>query len=109
MKDRKEEVKIALLIEHKSAPYKYTPIQIGGYIFSGLLRQIANEGRQEGRREGRQEGRMEGRQEGRMERAEKVVRNLIKSSDFSDEQIANIAEVPAEYVARMRKAMAAGR
>ena len=58
---------------------------------------------------GKKIGRREGRQEGRMERAEKVVRNLIKSSDFSDEQIANIAEVPAEYVARMRKAMAAGR
>jgi len=35
------EVKISLLIEHKSYIDKYTPIQIGSYIFSGLLKQIA--------------------------------------------------------------------
>lgn len=36
------EVKISLLIEHKSYVDKYTPIQIGSYIFSGLLKQIAD-------------------------------------------------------------------
>lgn len=36
------EVKISLLIEHKSYIDKYTPIQIGSYIFSGLLKQIAD-------------------------------------------------------------------
>jgi hypothetical protein len=34
------EVKISLLIEHKSYVDKYAPIQIGSYIFSGLLKQI---------------------------------------------------------------------
>lgn len=41
-KDGKGQVKISLLLEHKSSPYKYTPIQIGSYIFSGLLKQISN-------------------------------------------------------------------
>lgn len=36
------EVKISLLIEHKSYIDKYAPIQIGSYIFSGLLKQISN-------------------------------------------------------------------
>ena len=36
------EVKISLLIEHKSYVDKYTPIQIGSYIFSGLLKQISD-------------------------------------------------------------------
>ena len=35
-------VKISLLIEHKSYIDKYTPIQIGSYIFSGLLKQITD-------------------------------------------------------------------
>ncbi|WP_026632544.1 Rpn family recombination-promoting nuclease/putative transposase [Dyadobacter alkalitolerans] len=39
--DGEEEVKISLLIEHKSYIDKYTAIQIGSYIFSGLLKQIA--------------------------------------------------------------------
>jgi predicted transposase/invertase (TIGR01784 family) len=34
------EAKISLLIEHKSYVDKYMPIQIGSYIFSGLLKQI---------------------------------------------------------------------
>ncbi|MHA4739644.1 Rpn family recombination-promoting nuclease/putative transposase [Dyadobacter sp. MSC1_007] len=34
------QVKISLLIEHKSYVDKYTPIQIGSYVFSGLLKQI---------------------------------------------------------------------
>lgn len=41
-KDSKEHIKICLLIEHKSYPDQYTPIQIGGYIFSGLQKQIEN-------------------------------------------------------------------
>nr|WP_295922264.1 Rpn family recombination-promoting nuclease/putative transposase [uncultured Dyadobacter sp.] len=36
-----EEVKISLLVEHKSYVDKYAPIQIGSYIFSGLLKQIS--------------------------------------------------------------------
>ena len=38
----KGHVKVSLLIEHKSSPDKHTPIQIGSYIFSGLLKQIEN-------------------------------------------------------------------
>ncbi len=41
-RDRKGEVKVSLLIEHKSYIDKYTPIQVGSYIFSGLLKQIGN-------------------------------------------------------------------
>ena len=36
------EIKISLLIEHKSHPDRFTPVQIGGYIFSGLQKQIEN-------------------------------------------------------------------
>ena len=39
---QEKHVKVSLLIEHKSAPDKYTPVQIGSYIFSGLLKQIEN-------------------------------------------------------------------
>jgi len=37
-----EKIKVCLLIEHKSYPDKYTPIQIGGYIFSAWQKQVAN-------------------------------------------------------------------
>lgn len=40
-----KDVRICFLLEHKSNPDKYTPVQIGGYIFSGLSQQIENEGR----------------------------------------------------------------
>ncbi|REA56498.1 hypothetical protein DSL64_26630 [Dyadobacter luteus] len=40
--DKAGEVRIFLLIEHKSYVDKYTPIQIGSYIFSGLLKQISD-------------------------------------------------------------------
>lgn len=39
-------IKISLLIEHKSYVDKYTPIQIGSYIFSGLLKQISSKEKQ---------------------------------------------------------------
>lgn len=42
MVDREEPVKISLLIEHKSYVDKNVPIQIGSYIFSGMLKQIGN-------------------------------------------------------------------
>ncbi|WP_257667210.1 Rpn family recombination-promoting nuclease/putative transposase [Parapedobacter tibetensis] len=38
--DGKGSVNVSLLIEHKSAPDKYTPIQVGGYLFSGYQQQI---------------------------------------------------------------------
>lgn len=43
MKDRKGEVKVSLLIEHKSYADKHVAVQIGSYIFSGLLKQLQNE------------------------------------------------------------------
>ena len=36
LKGGKGSIKVSLLIEHKSHPDKYTPVQIGGYIFSAL-------------------------------------------------------------------------
>ena len=41
-KDGKGGVKVSLLIEHKSYVDKHAPLQIGGYIFSGLLKQVRN-------------------------------------------------------------------
>jgi predicted transposase/invertase (TIGR01784 family) len=35
-------IKVSLLVEHKSYPDKYTPVQIGSYIFSALQKQVAN-------------------------------------------------------------------
>ncbi len=35
-------IKISLLVEHKSYIDKYTPMQVGAYIFSGLLKQVSN-------------------------------------------------------------------
>ncbi len=51
---------------------------------------------------GKKIGREEGRAEEKKKNAEKVVRNLIRVSALSDEQIASVAEVPVEYVTRMR-------
>ncbi len=42
LRNRSESISIALLIEHKSYPDKYTPIQIGSYIFSGYEKQLKN-------------------------------------------------------------------
>jgi len=39
-RDGRGSVHICLLVEHKSAPDKYTPVQIGGYLFSGYGQQI---------------------------------------------------------------------
>lgn len=41
-KGTESKIKIALLVEHKSYPDRYTPVQIGSYIFSGFLKQISN-------------------------------------------------------------------
>jgi predicted transposase/invertase (TIGR01784 family) len=42
LKDKKGTVKVSLLIEHKSHPDKYTPVQVGGYLFSAFQKQIQN-------------------------------------------------------------------
>lgn len=39
-KDHKGDAGISLLLEHKSAPDKYTPLQIGSYLFSGYRQQV---------------------------------------------------------------------
>jgi predicted transposase/invertase (TIGR01784 family) len=44
-KNSTQEIKISLLVEHKSFPDKHTPIQIGSYIFSALQKQVANKER----------------------------------------------------------------
>ena len=38
--DGRGSVAVSLLVEHKSAPDKYTPVQVGGYLFSGYREQI---------------------------------------------------------------------
>ena len=65
------------------------------------------EGLQKGRQEGRREGLREGLQ-GLREQTEKVVRNLVRVSGLADEQIAEVAEVSVDYVARIRKEMKSG-
>lgn len=35
-------MKVSLLVEHKSYLDKHAPLQIGSYIFSGLLKQVRN-------------------------------------------------------------------
>ncbi len=39
-KDGMGKINVSLLVEHKSYPDKYSPVQIGSYIFSGLHKQI---------------------------------------------------------------------
>ncbi len=42
-KGSSKELKISLLLEHKSKPEKFTPVQLGSYLFSGHLKQIAQD------------------------------------------------------------------
>src|SRR5690554_877822 len=41
-KDVEDGVKVSLLIEHKSFVDRHAPLQIGSYIFSGMLKQVRN-------------------------------------------------------------------
>lgn len=45
-KDGKGSLDISLLVEHKSRPDKYTPVQLGGYIFSGYQQQLQHDDKQ---------------------------------------------------------------
>lgn len=45
VKDSEEELKVCLLLEHKSRLEKFTPVQLGSYIFSGFQKQIDQEKR----------------------------------------------------------------
>ena len=42
LKGGKGSIKVSLLIEHKSHPDKYTPVKVGGYLFSAYQKQIRN-------------------------------------------------------------------
>jgi|SRR5690606_15250317 len=44
-KDGKGSVAVCLLVEHKSSQDRYTPVQVGGYLFSGY--QLADQARTE--------------------------------------------------------------
>lgn len=55
----------------------------------------------------RQWDREEGKIEGLEEKAEKAVRNLVKISILTDEQIATALEVSVDYVVRIRKELSA--
>ncbi len=39
-KDSRQELTISLLLEHKSKPEKFTPVQLGSYLFSGFQKQV---------------------------------------------------------------------
>lgn len=41
-RNREKEIKISLLLEYKSYPDKYTPVQLGCYLFSAMQRQLQN-------------------------------------------------------------------
>lgn len=43
IKDTEREARVTLLIEHKSYADKFTPVQVGSYIFSGFQKQLRNE------------------------------------------------------------------
>lgn len=45
-KDRSGDMEISLLLEHKSSPDIYTPVQIGSYLFSGYQHQIKQKRKQ---------------------------------------------------------------
>ena len=49
-----------------------------------------------------------GRREGQQKERDKAVRNLVKQSLLSDQQIASAFEVTVEYVARIRKELESG-
>ena len=42
-------------------------------------------------------------EEAKLEVRETVIRNLLETSEFSDEKIASVAEVPVNVVAAIRK------
>ncbi|TZF86383.1 Rpn family recombination-promoting nuclease/putative transposase (plasmid) [Pedobacter sp. BS3] len=81
------------------------------YSVKETIRQKIEEGRErgraEGRAEGRVEGRVEGREQGRTEGIEKgkaeIVRNLILSNRFTDEEIAAFASVEIDFVRKIHE------
>src|SRR5690606_4344095 len=43
-RDGKGSVEVSLLLEHKSSPDRYTPVQVGGYLFSAYRAQLRQGG-----------------------------------------------------------------
>ncbi|SDH41597.1 hypothetical protein SAMN04487996_13626 [Dyadobacter soli] len=54
-----------------------------------------------------EKGRKKGVEEGKQETTHKSVRNMIKQSSLTNEQIASIMEVSVNYVAEIREDLAA--
>jgi predicted transposase/invertase (TIGR01784 family) len=63
------------------------------------------EGKERGIREGRKKGIEEGREEGREEGKAEVVRNLLFVGKFSNEEVANFANVSEAFVRKVKKDM----
>jgi predicted transposase/invertase (TIGR01784 family) len=63
---------------------------------------------EKGRKEGLREGELKGKIEGQLEKTENAVRNLIKQSLLTDEQIASALEVTVKYVADIRRQIKEG-
>lgn len=51
----------------------------------------------------RKEGKSEGRSEGKIESSTLFVENLFRSTDFSNEKIASLADVSVKFVGEMRE------
>ncbi|MCS6928850.1 MAG: hypothetical protein NZM43_05065, partial [Saprospiraceae bacterium] len=68
--------------------------------------QILEKGREEGRKEGRREGHKESLKEGREEGILLVLRAFLKKQPAcSDEEVAELFEVPVELVRRVRQSL----
>ncbi len=60
-------------------------------------------GREEGLQKGREEGLQKGREEGLQKAREEIAVNLLLHTDMSDEQIAQLAQLPLERVMELRQ------
>lgn len=67
------------------------------------LEQLVERGRKEGFKNGIMKGKIEGVLEGKQEITLDVIRNMIKLSSLTDEQIASFTRVPVSYVADIRR------
>jgi len=75
----------------------------------GVLEQLAEikekEGREEGLQVGREQGLQDGREEGRFEAQRLMVKNLLSHTEFSDEKIAELANISVEIVKEIREGL----
>ena len=63
-------------------------------------------GKQEGEQKGKQEGEQKGEQKGKVEKEKLFVENLIRQTDFEDNQIASLASVSMSFVQSIRQRLA---